>query len=354
MNWGPGLAAAMLLAGCLGGTGGPPSSRSSTTSLSAGVPFDGVAALEFVKGLALQSDGSPRLRMPGTPGQNEGAAYLWSQMDVPDWSRHWQNFTGRDYLALDRSQVAGYGPGSRFCPAADEQVLPSWPFHNLYAIHPGLAQGGPLLLIGAHWDSQMHSQQDANVTRQGWPDPGANDGASGVGLLLQLMRHVSAAPPLPFDVGVFLIDGEDGFFDCYPIAGALYFTQHPPVAVGRFILLDMVGDPVARFAHESRSASSDPALLNLVWSHGRAAGGADLFTNNSVSIDDDHLAFIQAGIPSIDLIDADSQRPNLFPLQWDTSGDTVDRLSPRTLGIVGQAILDALRYPAMAPPWPMR
>jgi len=254
----------LVLAGCLGS---PPSSTSSSSATTTPPPphvvFDGAAALDFVKGFALHADGSPRYRMPGTAGQAEGAAYLWANTDVPGWARTWQNFTGADYLALNRSSVADYGPGSPYCPQADLAALPSWPFHNLLAVRSSGRTGAPLLLLGAHWDSQMHSDAERNATRKSWPDPGANDGASGVGVLLQLMHQLNAT--LPFDVGILFIDGEDGFFDCYPIAGALQFVQHPPVAVRRFILLDMVGDPAARFARERNSMASDPDLMDALW-----------------------------------------------------------------------------------------
>lgn len=309
-------------------------------------PFDGDAALAFVRGLATQADGSPRYRMPGTPGQAEGASYLWNAMDVPGWSRNWQNFTGADYLALDRSQVARYNETSRWCPKQDLQALPSWPFHNLYAVRESRNSSAPLLLIGAHWDSQMHSDNDPNFTRRSWPDPGANDGASGVGVLLQLMRSVDALGPLPVSVGLLFVDGEDGFYDCYPDAGSLYFAQRLPRPVAAFVLLDMVGDPGALYPRESYSRQSAPALQDLLWRHGQAtAYGRAHFTNGTATIDDDHLAFIHAGIRSVDLIDAG--RPTIFPPQWDTAFDTVDRLDPAMLALVGGTLVAALRDPGL-------
>jgi hypothetical protein len=332
------LAVLMLLlplAGCMQGA--------------APAPFDGDAALAFVRGLATQADGSPRYRMPGTPGQAEGASYLWNAMDVPGWSRNWQNFTGADYLALDRSQVARYNETSRWCPKQDLQALPSWPFHNLYAVRESRNSSAPLLLIGAHWDSQMHSDNDPNFTRRSWPDPGANDGASGVGVLLQLMRNLKGSD-LPFSVGVFLTDGEDGFFDCYPIAGALYFVTHLPRPVSAFVLLDMVGDSQALFARETKSVRNAPALVDLVWRHGREVAPSH-FLGSQAEIDDDHMAFQNAGIRAIDVIDAGhptgppSYGP--FPTQWDTSFDTVDRLDANVLGAVGQVLLDSLHDAAL-------
>jgi hypothetical protein len=342
------LAAAALLlatglAGCLGSTGtttGPPPSPA---------PFDGQAALAFVKAVATQADGTPRYRIPGTQGQAEGAAVLWNATALPGWQRAWQNFTGQDYLKLDRSVVRGYTPGPgvdrNACSQADEDRVPALRFSNLLAVHAGAAPDAPLVLLAAHWDSQMHSDNDIAANRSS-PDPGANDGASGVGVLLQLMRAVDGLPTLPVSIGILYIDGEDGFYDCYPDAGSLYFAQHPLRPTAAFILLDMVGDPGALYPKESFSRQSAPALQELLWRHGQASAyGAAHFVNGSVSIEDDHLAFIHAGIPSVDIIDAG--RPTVFPRQWDTRFDTVDRLDPAMLALVGQTLLDSLRDPGL-------
>ncbi|MFO1533603.1 MAG: M28 family peptidase [Thermoplasmatota archaeon] len=341
------LLVVMALAGCQGGGEG-----SSPTTASSAPPasFDGMAALGFVRGLALDADLTPRFRMPGTPGQAEGAAYLWSQMEVPGWTRQWQNFTGADYLALNRTVVSAYGPGSSYCAHADEAALPQWPFHNLLAVRKGTSSTH-LVLLGAHWDSQMDSNVDPDPAKRGDPDPGANDGASGVGLLMQLMRHLRDAQ-LPFDVGVVLLDGEDGFYNCYPLAGSLYFVAHPAVAAHRFLLLDMVGDPNARYVRESQSVASDPRLMDILWSHGRALGGAKSFTGKATTIVDDHVAFIEAGIPAVDLVDAGWDSGYGFPPQWDTTSDTIEKVSPDMLGLVGGAIAGALQDPAFAADWP--
>jgi hypothetical protein len=311
--------------------------------------FDGEAALDFVKGFALKPDGSPRYRIPGTEGQREGAAYLWSQMAVPGWSRQWQNFTGADYLRLDRSTVEHYGPGSAYCSAEDSARLPGLPFHNLLAIRRG-ASSDRLFLLGTHWDSQSVSNYDPDPAKREEPYPGANDGASGAGVLLQLMRELRGVE-LPFDVGVLFIDGEDGFVDCHPLAGSLYFAQNPPVAVHRFLLLDMVGSPDARFLRESQSLQSDRALMDLLWEHGRALGGAVHFVDRVSSIVDDHVAFAQQGIPSVDLIDA-ARDGGPFPPEWHTTHDTVDKLSSQTMALVGSTILAVAKDPRFVEQWP--
>jgi Zn-dependent M28 family amino/carboxypeptidase len=149
-------------------------------------------------------------------------------------------------------------------------------------------------------------------------------------------------------VGILFVDGEDGFYDCYPDAGSLFFAQHAHEPVAAFVLLDMVGDPGALYPRESFSARSAPGLVDLVWAHGRSTPyGAQHFVNGTVSIEDDHIALIHAGIPAIDVVDAG--RPNTFPPQWDTASDTVDKLNARMLALVGQTLLDVLQDPKLAP-----
>lgn len=341
------LVVPLLLAGC----GTPKDEAPPVTSV------DGDAALEFVKAFALRDDGAPRFRIPGTQGQAEGAAYLWQATGLAGWERTWQNLTGADYVALDRSAVQSYtqpnaandpagGGPPRGCTPAESAAVPTLPFHNLVAVRRAAANDAPMLLLGAHWDSQMHSDFDPDPAKRDDPDPGANDGASGVGLLLQMMRELDAqAPDLPFSVGMFFIDGEDGFFDCYPLAGSLYFAQNQPFPVAAFVLLDMVGDPGALYPKEGYSRNSAPELQELLWRHGQARA-PEHFINKTVSIQDDHVALIQAGIPSVDIIDAG--RRGTFPPQWDTTMDTVDKLDAAMLGLVGDVLLAAMLDDEMA------
>ncbi|MEK6985702.1 MAG: M28 family peptidase [Candidatus Thermoplasmatota archaeon] len=320
------------LAGCFG--------AAPTTA----TPFDGEAALDWVEQFALNADGTPRYRIPGTAGQTEGAKVLWDATGIPGWSRSWHNLTGADYLNLDRSAVAAYGPGSPYCRAEDEARLPNLPFANLLAIRRSADSAAPLVLLGAHWDSQLRSDNDPDPAKRNRPDPGANDGASGVGVLLQLMRHLDGVA-LPFDLGILFLDGEDGFYSCHPLAGSLHFAQNRPEPVAAFVLLDMVGDPGARFPKESRSVASAPELVRILWSHGQAApGGAQHFLNRSQTIVDDHVAFANEGIPSVDIIDAG--RDTVFPPQWNTAGDTVDKLDAAMLGRVGEVLVRTLGDPA--------
>lgn len=322
--------------------------------------FDGHAARALVEGLVHDADGAPRFRVPGTQGHADGAAWLWGAMQVPGWTPRWQNFTGADYALADKGQVASYYDNAGSCSAEEKARLATLAFHNLWAVHdePGSDR---LVLLGAHWESKRFANQDADPARREEPVLGANDGASGVGLLLQLMRHVEAQDlALPFDLGVAFFDGEDGFDDCHPLAGSIHFVSVlEPGDVDRFLLLDMVGDPAARFVRERASEACDPALAGLLRTQALAGPLAANFPDIRKGVADDHLPFIDAGIPAVDLIDygrSGDRTQSLFgfPPYWHTTGDTLDKVDGDMLGRVGDLVLVVLQDPAFVADWPDR
>lgn len=332
------VTASSLFAGCLDSKGEPAQS------------FDGDAAYDFVAGLVTNSEGHPRYRVPGTDGHAEAAQWLWDVMQVPGWTTAWQNFTGADYIPLDKGDVEGYYAGGH-CSSDERARLASLSFHNLWAVHDG--PGDPLVLLGAHWESKRFANQDANPALREAPVLGANDGASGVGVLLQFMRHIAQnAVVLPFDVGVVFFDGEDGFEDCHPLAGSIYFVDRLQSGqVDRFILLDMVGSPDARFVHEANSSNCDPALMQLFHDEASSVGLAANFPGTRRSVLDDHIPFLAAGIPSADVIDYGRSGTG-FPPQWHTTQDTLEHIDAGMLGRVGDLILRVLQAPAFTQQWP--
>ncbi len=321
-----------------------------------GVPFvfDGQGAYDSVRLLVEHPDGSPRFRVPGTEGHVEGANVLHDAMVATGWQVSWQNFTGADYEGFDKGAVAGYAENPAYCREPDRSELAAASFSNLVATWP--AGGGRAVWFGAHWESKEEANQDTDPARRTEPVLGANDGASGVGVLLQLMRHVAARDvQFPFRLGVVFFDGEDGFEDCHPLAGSTYFVSRlVPGEVGRFILLDMVGDPAARFVNETRSLESDPGLWDALWKS-RSAGLKDNFPGERKAILDDHVPFIEAGIPAVDIVDA-GRAPGEglfgFPPYWHTTGDALDKLDPAMLGKVGQLLVTTLLDPAFSSSWP--
>lgn len=336
------LLVALVLGPALAGCGAP--TQPSTA-------FDGDAAYSFVAGLVTDEAGQPRFRVPGTPGHADAAAWLRDTMNVPGWTTRWQNFTGADYIPLDKGDAAPYYDHAAYCSSDERARLASLSFHNLWSVHDG--PGDRLVLLGAHWESKRFANQDPNPTLRDAPVLGANDGASGVGLLLQFMRHVSQRNlDLGFDVGVVFFDGEDGFEDCHPLAGSIYFVdQLEPGEVDRFILLDMVGSPDARFVMENHSTACDPALMQLLHDQAPGVGLADNFPGLRRSVLDDHIPFVAAGIPAVDVIDYGRSGTG-FPPQWHTTQDTLDHIDAGMLGRVGDLVLRVLQSPTFTADWP--
>ncbi len=320
------------------------------------VPLDGDAALALVAGLVSNDDDSPRYRVPGTEGHVEAAGWLWGQMQVPGWQASWQNFTGADYIPMDKGSVENpYYTNPGWCSDDERARLATLVFHNLVATLPADPPSDLTVYLGAHWESKRFANQDADPALKQQPVLGANDGASGVGVLLQLMRHLQENDvALSFNLVVAFFDGEDGFEDCHPLAGSLRFVQQLPPGpdsakpTRRMLLLDMVGDPDARFIREGNSMACDPHFVDLLHEHAPAVGLAANFPNTTRSVSDDHLPFIEAGIPAADLIDLGRG----FPPYWHTTHDTLDKLDAGMLGRVGDLVLAVLTDEAFTGDWP--
>lgn len=342
---------ALLLAGCSGSAPQDPTSSSSTTSTQTPPPpyrVDGQAVYDWVKGVVTKPDGSPHFRVPGTPDHAEAAVWLAQQMAVPGWTVSWQNFTGEDYKGLDKGGVAAYYDNPAYCRAADRDRLTGLRFSNLVATLPSPAQTERSLVLAAHWESKRYASEESDPALRSQPVLGANDGASGVGVLLQLQWEL-AGKQLPYNVQVVLFDGEDGFQDCHPLAGSLWFVdQLAPGAVDRMLLLDMVGDPDARFIRDAQSVRCDPALVDLLHDKAARHGLEENFPGTSASVSDDHVPFAEAGIPAVDLIDFGRG----FPPYWHTTHDTMENLSADMLGAVASLVLDVLQDPAFTAEWP--
>ena len=202
------------------------------------------------------------------------------------------------------------------------------------------------LLLLSHWDSRPWADADPDPAKREQPVPGANDGASGVGVLLEIARQLSLQNS-GAAVDILLVDAEDwGSHDDEDswALGTRYFAQHPPKEGYRplqAILLDMVGSPDARFGYEYFSAQSNPQLLQRLWSAAAALGHDRYFhTGFGGAVTDDHLELIKTGIPAIDIIDyRNSPDYQGFDPVWHTTSDTMDNISPETLSAVGESVL---------------
>jgi glutaminyl-peptide cyclotransferase len=187
---------------------------------------------------------------------------------------------------------------------------------------------GPLLLLGAHYDTRPIADKDTGKPQQ--PIIGANDGASGVAILLEMARILDECD-LNWQVRLTFFDAEDrGRVDEWPYAlGAEYMANHLTERPQYMILVDMVGDLHQDIYWET---NSDPELLQEIWDVASQLGYDDYFIPEPRwGVTDDHTPFIKLGIPAVDLIDFD------YPY-WHTTDDTCDKIGPASLERVGRVI----------------
>lgn len=197
------------------------------------------------------------------------------------------------------------------------------------------------LLYVAHWDTRPFADKSANLGQQRLPVPGANDGASGVAVLLGVADALKAKPPT-IGVDLLFVDGEDygDFADSTEtLIGARYFAKHlPPGYTTLFaVLFDMVGDKDLQFLEEGYSAQNAPEVVQRVWQTADRLGYSNVFVKRvTQALTDDHVPLQQAGIRAIDVIDFD------FPYHH-TTEDTLDKVSAESLQIVGNVAVALIR-----------
>jgi Zn-dependent M28 family amino/carboxypeptidase len=197
------------------------------------------------------------------------------------------------------------------------------------------------ILYVAHWDTRPMSDQSANLADRSRPVPGANDGASGVAVLLAVADVLKRAPP---SVGVDLVfvDGEDygdWLVRADVLLGSRYYAAHPvgPARPLFAVVWDMVGDRDLRFLREGHSLAGAPEVVERVWAKARELGYERVFSPTvRTPIEDDHVPLLRAGIRAIDVIDLD------YPY-WHTPDDTIDKISVESLQIVGDVAVALLR-----------
>lgn len=291
----PFFAAVLMLAGC-GGPGPTPPRE-----------FDGAIALRYIE---TQLGFGPRI--PGSDGHRRMAAWLDSLLRTRADSVEVQRWTHVTQAGVSLPLVNFL---ARFNPRASTR-----------------------LLFLAHWDTRPKA--DAAASRDTTlPVPGANDGASGVAVLLAMADALKKVPP---DVGVDLlfVDGEDyGSFDQGKdqdvLLGSRYYAIHQPPGPQPLyaILFDMVGDKNLKIQREGSSVTGAPAVVDKVWSLARSLGYGHVFVDEEGQpITDDHTPLQEAGIRAIDLIDFDYGEGN----KWHHSpDDTLDKVSAESLKAVG-------------------
>lgn len=280
--------------------------------------FNGEQALAYAR---TQVEFGPRV--PGTPGHQRTGDWIVAQMrERADTviEQRWTHVTQRGDSLPMRNILA------RFRPDVEQRVL-----------------------YVAHWDTRPVADRDRNLGARQLPIPGANDGASGVALLIALGDVLKKTPP-SLGVDLLFVDGEDyGSFDdpTNPdiLIGSRYFADHLPSPDYRplfGVLWDMIGDRDLNIYQEQHSVQAAPEVVQRVWQLATELGYDDYFIREVIEgITDDHLPLIKKGLRVIDVIDIDYGPPiedggaRPAATYHHTMQDTMDKISARSLQIVG-------------------
>lgn len=267
-------------------------------------------------------------RVAGTEGNLQCRQYI-----VNELKRH-----GAKNVNVQNGEVKAFN-GDRF------------PIGNVMASYnPGVKDR---VLLAAHYDTRPWSDSDQNEDNRLKPVIGANDGGSGVAVLLEIARQLNQTEA-PIGVDLLFVDAEDygqssGFstHDESWCLGTQYWTSHMPYAkdsLPRYaIVLDMVGGLDAKFHREYFSDRHARKIVDKVWSMAARSGYQDRFVNkNGGSVVDDHLFLNDAGIPAIDIIESKNDATGTFPPTWHTVNDNMDNIDPASLEAAGQTVLNLI------------
>ncbi len=321
------LLASLLALGVLAGCGTSTTSETEVTQRPAPLPapdFNPDSAYAFV---AQQVDFGPRV--PNTAPHAAAKAWLVDKLTAYGATVQVQEFDAEAYdgTTLRLSNIIG-----SLYPEQKKRVL-----------------------LAAHWDTRPVADQDSVRNRQ--PIAGANDGASGVGVLLEVARALQWADTVPrVGIDIILFDGEDygepegerdnaeGATQVWWCLGSQHWADNkhtPNYAAYYGILLDMVGAQEATFYQEGVLRRVAPSIVKKVWSTAQQLGYGSYFVNkDSPEIIDDHVYVSYEGnIPMIDIIEHDPSNESYFGDYWHTHADDMDIISRETLEAVGETVL---------------
>lgn len=290
-------------------TGCSPADQPSSTRAGKDTPtFDGKRAFDLLK---QQVDLGPR--NPGSSGHQRAIEFIRQQLKPHADAVRVQSFeTTAEGQKLTLSNIIAH-----FNPDAKRWVL-----------------------LAAHWDTRPRADFEIDAAERKQPIPGANDGASGVAVLLELAGMFAQQRP---QVGVMMVffDGEDyGTTEQGMFLGSRHFAANlaestrvggKPVKLDYGLLLDMVGDRNLSIYKERNSVEAAPEIVEKVWSAAAKLGHEEFRPTVKYAIADDHIPLIRSGVKCIDIIDFDYG-------PWHTLDDTPDKCSQRSLEIVGSVV----------------
>lgn len=291
--------------------------------------FSGDSALAYAQA---QVDFGPRV--PGTAAHRRAGDWIVAEMRARADTVHVQEWT---HVTRSGQRLPMRNILARFRPELEQRVL-----------------------YITHWDTRPVADNDRNLGARQRPIPGANDGASGVGLFVALGDALRHTPPA-YGVDLLFVDGEDyGPFEDWAdttrnkdvLIGSQYFARTMPDTYRPIfgVVWDMIGDSALQLYQEGYSLEAAPEVVSRVWAAARELGYGEYFLAESISgITDDHLPFIRRGLRVINVIDIDYCVDGGTGCAGDpalnlhhTHGDTMDRLSARSLQIVGDVALTLL------------
>jgi Zn-dependent M28 family amino/carboxypeptidase len=197
------------------------------------------------------------------------------------------------------------------------------------------------ILIGAHWDTRPWADEDPEPEKRNDPIVGANDGASGVAVVLELARILNVSPP-PIGVTLVLFDGEDmgrpGIPKSYA-QGSLAFAKDLPIEKpDEAIILDMIGDAELHIPIERFSYQQNRQLVKKLWGLAKVLNLGAFESRIVHTIYDDHVPlWAEAKIPAVDIIDFNY--PNSYKNYWHTTQDLPENCSAESLGQVGTLLV---------------
>jgi glutaminyl-peptide cyclotransferase len=281
--------------------------------------FNEDSAYQYVKA---QVDFGPRV--PGTKGHLNCYNYLLSHLKSLADTVYTQNTRATTF---NKVNIPVYNLIAEFNPKASKRIL-----------------------LCAHWDTRPFADEDTKNTDQ--PILGANDGASGVGVLLEVANQIKKLNRTDLGVDIVFFDAEDwgdasGATQNSYCLGSQYWSKnlHRSNYTADFgILLDMVGAPNAMFGYESYSLQHVSRYIPLVWGAAAQLGYDNYFKNfERGGILDDHYYIMQyANIPVMDIIDFDPNTESRFGKYWHTHQDNMDAIDKKTLNAVGRTLLKVI------------
>jgi len=235
------------------------------------------------------------------------------------------NVKNRDYI---KAQMAALG--IKVVEQPFEGATPLGPIKmvNLIATIPG--KSTDRIILASHFDTKLFRE---------FRFVGASDGASSTAALIELGRVLKLRKDLPFTYELLFLDGEEAVIEWQGTDntyGSRYYVDAARKSgslktLRAFILLDMIGD---RSLTIRRELNSTRWLTDIVWATAAKLGHKQ-FMDEETTVEDDHIPFVKAGIPSLDIIDLD------YP-QWHTAQDTIDAVSARSLQVVGDVVVASL------------